>query len=57
MALDQLEKRVENRRWTGTSEEPVSRGVSIVVIAACSLIGWGLLISIGASLLRFAGYR
>jgi hypothetical protein len=57
MALGQLEKRGENRRWTGTSEEPVSRGIAILVIAACSLLGWGLLFSIGASLLRFGGYR
>jgi hypothetical protein len=56
MALEHYHRRTADPRWAEELEEPVSKGTAFLIIIICSLAGWGLLICIGAGLLRLIEY-
>jgi hypothetical protein len=51
MAIDDLGNRQVETAWIS---EPLSQRTSLLLIAACSVIGWALLVAAAAALLSVA---
>jgi hypothetical protein len=52
MAFDHVQERPS---WTAPVEKRLSWSMALVVIGACSLIGWAVFIAIVVGLLRLSG--